>query len=271
MTATERYPLGYSTAEFERLNHQARFLRVHTLQLLREARLMPGQQVLDLGCGLGDVSLIAAELVGPRGFVVGVDCSEQAVHAARARALDAGVSNVEYVVGDIEALTGHREYDAIVGRLIMMYLRNPAATLTNLRARLRKGGSIVLQEVDVDTASALPSSPLLDAAREWIRTAFELAGANPNAGTSLYRTLRDAGYDPRFAFVSQPTFTPGHAAGAEWIAATVRSLLPTLERHGIATSDRIGIDTLATRLRSELESLDAIVFGPRFVGLWAKV
>jgi ubiquinone/menaquinone biosynthesis C-methylase UbiE len=69
---------------------QATILRPFTERLLRNAEIGPGMRVLDLGCGPGDVSMLAAELVGPSGSVVGIDRSPQVIALARTRAQAAG-------------------------------------------------------------------------------------------------------------------------------------------------------------------------------------
>ena len=62
----ENYVLGNSEQEQERLKPQARFPEKWTEQFLLPAGLQPGMRVLDLDCGMGDGSLLAARLVGPR-------------------------------------------------------------------------------------------------------------------------------------------------------------------------------------------------------------
>ena len=62
---------------------QAAILKPITERLLREAGLTPGLRVLDLGCGCGDVAMLAAELVGPNGTVVGIDRSADVLAVAR--------------------------------------------------------------------------------------------------------------------------------------------------------------------------------------------
>lgn len=71
-------------------------------------------RVLDVGSGMGDVALLAAELVGPTGSVVGVDTNPDALVAARRRAPE----NVNSVEGDIRHLELDGEFDAVVGRLV---------------------------------------------------------------------------------------------------------------------------------------------------------
>jgi hypothetical protein len=71
-----KYILGHSPAEIQRLMSQAVMLRPITERLLRSAGIEPGMRVLDIGCGAGDVSMLAAELVGSTGSVVGIDRNE---------------------------------------------------------------------------------------------------------------------------------------------------------------------------------------------------
>src|SRR5262249_26275317 len=90
------YPLGHSDRELERLATQARDLAAHTAILFRRAGIAAGHRVLDLGCGAGDVSFIAAEIVGPGGHVVGIDRSPTAIDAARNRARRSAHLNVTF-------------------------------------------------------------------------------------------------------------------------------------------------------------------------------
>ena len=71
------YVLGHDAAEQQRLEQQGTNLQSLTRRLLRGAGLVPGMRVLDVGCGAGDVTLIAAELVGSSGMVVGIDRSAE--------------------------------------------------------------------------------------------------------------------------------------------------------------------------------------------------
>src|SRR5262245_17165364 len=81
------YAMGYTSDEFKRLEMQASYLKQLTADFLRRAGLAPGMRVLDIGCGIGDVSLLAADLVGPSGAVLGVDRSAESVAIAERRAI----------------------------------------------------------------------------------------------------------------------------------------------------------------------------------------
>src|SRR6476661_4944335 len=109
-------------------------LEPFTRKLFKEAGLTPGMRVLDLYSGSGDVAFLAREMVGLAGMVVGFDSSPAVVAYARERAAYRDFKNVEFIEGDFDNLSFVGEFDAVVGRLVLMYRRNPEA---DLRAVLR--------------------------------------------------------------------------------------------------------------------------------------
>ncbi|MQA77998.1 MAG: methyltransferase domain-containing protein [Streptosporangiales bacterium] len=107
-------------------------LRSHTMTpcpltewMLREAGVTEGMRVLDVGSGAGDVALLAADLVGPDGLVVGVDLDAEVLKTARQRVH--GRSNVEFVTGDCRSAELGDGFDAVVGRLALLYVSDPVA------------------------------------------------------------------------------------------------------------------------------------------------
>lgn len=81
---------------------QAQYWGEATLDLLQRAGIGPGMRLLDLGCGGGDVSLLAATLVGSSGAVVGVDRSAEAIEAATKRANVAGMTLIQFQVAHLD-------------------------------------------------------------------------------------------------------------------------------------------------------------------------
>src|SRR5262245_60188429 len=97
---TSQYALGSTDAEHERLIRQAARLAPLTQRLFREASIGPGQRVLDLGSGIGDVAMLAARLVGPSGEVVGVERDILSIARAKARVAAAALHNVSFIQSD---------------------------------------------------------------------------------------------------------------------------------------------------------------------------
>src|SRR5262249_32110414 len=101
MGARQDYPLGYSDRESKRLAAQAAMLEELTADVFRRAGLRPGMKVLDIGCGVGDVSLLAAKFVGASGSVLGVDRAASSLQTAAQRAASAGVTNASFQEVDL--------------------------------------------------------------------------------------------------------------------------------------------------------------------------
>src|SRR5262249_43281315 len=91
---TSHYALGNTDAAHERLIRQASLLGPLTERFFRQAGIAPGQRVLDVGSGVGDVTMLAARLVGPSGKVVGVERDARSIERAKTRVAEAGVNNV---------------------------------------------------------------------------------------------------------------------------------------------------------------------------------
>src|SRR5512135_2229096 len=121
------YPLGHSPVELDRLQSQARFIDPVTRNFFREAGLKAGMRVLDVGSGAGDVSFLAAELVGESGRIVGVDRSAAAIDFARARAAAKSLPQVSFRQGEAAAMDFAQPFDAVVGRYVLQFQSDPAA------------------------------------------------------------------------------------------------------------------------------------------------
>lgn len=99
-----------------------------------------GDQVLDVGCGFGDTAIRLAELVGPTGQVVGVDCCDSFLDHARAEVRSRGLTNVCFVRADAEIALPIDQFDFVFARFGTMFFANPVAGLRNMRKALRPGG-----------------------------------------------------------------------------------------------------------------------------------
>jgi ubiquinone/menaquinone biosynthesis C-methylase UbiE len=269
--AGDVYAMGRSVAETERLIRQSGFYAPFTQRLLEQAGLRPGMRVLDVGTGAGDVALMAAEMVGPSGSVVGVDHNPEVLETARARVVRAGLTNATFVAGDAGALELEGGFDAAVGRLVLMHQPDPVKTLRSVAAMVRGGGFVAFQEYNVTSRSMLtfPPTQLWEDALGWIAAALEQAGVEVEMGFKLRRAFLEAGFpEPRME-LNAPVGGGPQWNGYEFAAGTIRTLLPLVERFGIATAEEVDIDTLADRLREETVASDGVVKPPDMVSAWA--
>jgi ubiquinone/menaquinone biosynthesis C-methylase UbiE len=267
------YTLGHSSAEQRRLQAQAQYMRAITESIWREAGIVAGMRVIDVGCGVGDTTFLAAELVGPTGSVVGMDRSGDALATAQQRAQQAGLKNVEFLEADMHSpppdLLG--AFDAVVGRLVLIHQPDIALALRNLCRLSRPGGLIAFHEYELQSElHSQPSSSLVETAVAWLRNACRLAGMQSNAVSQIPRYYYEAGLG--WPQTRLHTLVSGGAEsfGPSYLTSTLRTLLPVLERGGIASAADVGIETLEDRLRSSCAN-GAIAFAVINGGSWTRV
>jgi SAM-dependent methyltransferase len=105
--------------------------------------LLPGQRVVDLGCGSGRTTLELAARVGPGGGVVGVDISAEMLARGHQRAARLGAGNVEFLHADAQVHDfGEACFDAAYSRFGVMFFTDPVAAFANVRRALRPGGAL---------------------------------------------------------------------------------------------------------------------------------
>lgn len=105
--------------------------------------LLPGQRVVDLGCGAGRTTLELASRVGRDGEVVGVDIAAEMLGRGRERAARLGTGNIEFLHADVQTHDlGEDRFDAAYSRFGVMFFTDPAAAFANIRRALRPGGML---------------------------------------------------------------------------------------------------------------------------------
>ena len=254
-----QYLLGHSEQELERLRAQARLYKPFTAQFFHDSGLTLGMRVLDVGCGTGDVSFLAARLIGLSGQVLGVDRSAVAVAAASRMAQTLNLPNARFVVGDAGKMAFDAPFDAVVGRFVLMHNPEPIALLRQLVTQVRSGGVVAFQEADWTGYRSHPRLPTWDQCARWIIAAHEGAGSDAMFGLKLVEAFTTAGLPcPSLSVHASVAAGPDHPLYTH-AAELVRSLLPTLERLGIVNADEVAVDTLASRLRDEVVTSNGMV------------
>jgi SAM-dependent methyltransferase len=262
------YALGRSAQEYARLTRQAEGLKPITRRLFAEAGIGQGMRVLDLGSGAGDVSLLLAEMVGPHGIVTGVDVDEGALAYARKRLSAVGASHVRFVHSDFADYIPDAPFDAIVGRLVLMYQVDPAAALARLTPHLRPDGVVAFLEPWFQ----IPSGPDSTAKRAvtCIVETLRRSGAHIDLGPRLHRVFQTAGL-PLPAMRLEMVLDPRHDSPLyDNMADTAAQLLPKAIEYGVPGAEGLDVTSVAERVRAEMDAVGYAMPSPTMVSAWCS-
>ena len=264
------YMLGRTHAEHDRLNQQGRLISNITRHFLEEIGLCSGMTVLDVGSGVGDVAIMAARMVAPGGRVVGIDLDESALQRARHRAATEELSNVQFHVCDFQDYTSSCLFDAVVGRCVLLHQPNPAMALTSVAKHARSGGIVAFQEPWFSRGFSFPKAALFEEVVGWLHSTVRVSGLDGDIGLHLPSIFASAGLSAPKLTLEMLVDCSLDSEIYQFVADTVRSLLPRLEQLGIIASARVQVDTLAERLRQEQAVLESVVGVMPLMGAWCR-
>jgi SAM-dependent methyltransferase len=241
-----------------------------TKTLLRAAKIDGDVRVLDVGCGAGDVALMAARMLGGQGTVVGVDIDQAALNIARRMAEENNYSNVTFQLADIGALPNRTGvFDVIVGRRVLMYQPDAARSIKGLLPHLKKGGRMAFQEHDATLTPASPiPMPLHARAQSWIWDAVKKEGGDIHLGFNLYSVFAQAGLTVEWVKAELAVQTPSQNTE---LGDIVQAMLPRILKSGVATEAEIDIGTLIARLDTERQETNTIFLRDLMIGVVAQL
>ena len=271
MADANAYVMGHDDRERRRLLLQASILNPLTEQLFRRAGISSGMRVLDIGCGVGDVSLLAARLVGRRGGVTSVDIDPAALETLKARASSERIDNIECVQADIHDWKPDRKFDAVVGRHILIHSRDPLAVLRDCAGLLHHRGLAVFHEYDFSVVhQSWPPTPLLARVMAVFDQFFARATTS-NIGSRLWTLLTDAGFEHPDCRAEYVMVGGSDSAYHEWVAESFRSIHARAIALGVIAEGEFDLDFLERRLSEEASEANGCVPAPAMVGAFARL
>lgn len=183
---SDDYLLGHSEREWSRLAEQHALWGPGLLDRISDSGVGPGTRVLEVGCGSGELLAELVRLVTPTGVAAGFERDPAA--ASRAARI------ADVTVGDLanDGLGG--PWDAIVARWVLSFVPDVPGALASIRAALRPGGTLVIQDYDHDGIGVWPRHPAIDVVIEAYREAYRRRGGDLWVGAHLPRMLVEAGF-----------------------------------------------------------------------------
>jgi hypothetical protein len=164
-----------------------------------------------------------------------------------------------------------RPFDAVLGRYVLQFQKQPAAMLRKLACHARCGGLMVFHELDWNGLSSFPSAPTFDRCCRWGLETLRLHGTESRMGSKLHATFVEAG-------LSAPSMRLEALLGGGMNAGTVlrlmadltATLLPEMSRLGVATAQDVDIGTLYDRMAAEAAAAASLLVGHFQMGAWSR-
>jgi ubiquinone/menaquinone biosynthesis C-methylase UbiE len=215
-----------------RMPRQIGFPTSLALHGLRAIGLRAGMRVRVIGCGGGDVALLAATIVGPTGSVLASDRSLAALALAKRRADMAGLGNLRFLAADAPDSSHDTPADALIGQLSALRSHDPVSALRDLRAQVRPGGLVIVHDSQV-AGSLRPPSPLpSEMICCWVLEMLGELGLDADA--ELWRAFAQAGLR-----------APQLALGAHVLGSADTFVYATQQVHGLPQFERLDVASLA--------------------------
>jgi SAM-dependent methyltransferase len=215
--------------------------------------------VLDLGTGAGDVALLARELVGDSGRVVGLDKDAISIRRARERAEQRGFGNVSFVEADLTGNLAHTEdFDAVVGRRVLQYLPEREDILRSVLESVRPGGVVAFQEVNTDgyVAAFVPLSESYERLQTWANAVRNATGVETRMGSNLEDLFRRCGLEHIQVRLPSPAPLPFEEAAPalDVRLGYIRSTLPLMRQYQVAATEELDrIEEYISAVRQDVE------------------
>ncbi len=236
-----------------------------TRRLLLASGLRRDMHAADLGCGVGTVTALLAELVGPGGHVVGVDASAAQLARARgqSRAGGASLAFVEASATDTGLPRG--SFDLVYCRFLLLHLPRPEEALREMRALLKPDGILVCEDGDLTSAGSEPPSALGAFADLFGRLGPE-RGVDYTLGRRLFHLVRAAGFPAPEITFNQPVLARGE--NKRLLELSVAEAGPALIDAGLVTAEGLARTLAEMRRATADETILAVM--PRMSRVWAR-
>jgi SAM-dependent methyltransferase len=260
------YSLATGAAAVRRLHVLHNIYSPAGRRVLIQAGLTQGMKVADFGCGVGVVSRMLAEMVGPSGSVTGIDVNGAQVEQARQLCMNEGLRNTRFVEASAYSTGLERgTFDLVYCRFLLLHLTDPTACLREMRELLRPGGILVVEDGDLTSAGSAPPTAL-NAFADLFGRLGPTRGLDYTLGRNLYHLVSSEGFCDVGLEIHQPAIVEGEN----------RYLLKwSVEEAGSAFIDAgLTTDTqLAQTLSQMQEAIDdfgVVVLMPRMSLVWAR-
>lgn len=263
---TDPYVLATGAAAVRRLHVLHNIYSPVGKRILLQAGLTEGMEVADFGCGVGVVTRMLGQIVGPSGSVTGIDVDGAQLEEAAQWCAQGGLKNTRFVKATAES-TGlpRNTFDLVYCRFLLLHLTEPAACLREMRAVLKPGGIIVVEDGDLASATSVARGATDPFANLFGRLG-PTRGLNYSLAKDLHLMVESEGFPQANVEVHQPAIINGR--DRSFLKWSVEEAGPALIDAGITASHELS-ETLA-EMQSAADDPDVLIFPPRMFSVWAR-
>src|SRR5262245_49143824 len=236
-----------------------------TRRVLLDAGLKPGMRVADVGCGVGMVTAMLAELVGAAGQVVGVDASAAQLAQARERLTPYGPRHELQRANATATGLPRASFDLVYCRFLLIHLPQPAAALAEMLALLKPNGILVCEDGDLTTAGSEPASALDAFADLWGRLGPK-RGVDFTLGRRLFQMVQAAGFPAPEITFNQPVLARGE--NKRFLELSVAEAGPAFVDAGLITREEL--ERTLDEMRHLAADSTTLAVMPRMAQVWAR-
>ncbi len=248
----------------ERLNVLSDVLYKTTRSLLETHGLTTGKSFLDLGCGGGNVSVMAAQLTDRSGKVTAIDFDASIISLAAQEAAANGYQNITFSAASAYDIDYSNEFDIAYARFLLSHLTRPAAVLHKMLAATKPGGKVIVEDIQFNGHFCYPACEAFDKYVALYTACAQHNGQNAEIGPSLISLYRQTGITNVGFDVIQPAFSNG---AGKWMAyITMDKIKQTVKEYGFASEKEIA--EILRALKEFTEDEQTIISLPRIFRVW---
>jgi SAM-dependent methyltransferase len=264
-SATGAYVLATGEAAAYRLRILHNLYGPGTCRVLVESGLRGGMRVADLGCGVGMVTALLAELVGPEGHVVGIDSSAAQLVQARERSSECGTNTSFVEASATNTGLPPESFDVVYCRFLLIHLPEPERALREMFTLLKPNGILVCEDGDLTACGSEPPSALDAFADLWGRLGPK-RGLDYTLGRRLFQMVLAAGFAAPEITFNQPVVARGE--NKRLLELSVAEAGPAFVDAGLITTE--DLDRTLVEMRHLAADATVIAVMPRMTQVMAR-
>ncbi len=239
-------------------------LQPYTKALLETNSIAKGSSFLDVGCGGGHVSLLAADCVGDSGSVTAIDFDEAIIALNQQEAMAFGITNIKYHAMSAYDMAFENVFDVAYSRFLLSHLTAPLAILKKMLRSVKPGGRIIVEDIDFSGHFCYPDCSAFTDYVKLFTHASEQRKQHPNIGPLLPSLFHEAGIGHVQFEIIQPAFDSGVG---KWMAyITMDAIKEAVITQNLA--DQSTIDAILEELEVFTKDPNTIISLPRIFRVW---